>query len=54
VGEDQTEREDSPAASFLDRDPLDKMAQLGSSSGVPFYNLYTWELNHGQTTWDKK
>jgi Tropinone reductase 1 len=36
VGEDQTESEDSPAASFSDRDSLDcKMAQLGNGSGVP-------------------
>ncbi len=35
VGEDQTEREDSPAASFSDRDPLDRMGEPGSSSGVP-------------------
>jgi hypothetical protein len=36
VGEDQTElREDSPAASFSARDPLDKMAQPGISSEVP-------------------
>jgi hypothetical protein len=20
----------------------------------PFYNLYAWKLNHGQTIWDKK